>query len=206
MQRRAFLASASVAAGAFSLSFQPVHAAAGRGSRLQLWSSTRAERGAPYRPHALQPCTGCSADALQVHIDGLFPAASGPVFESLKIDALFDLPQGETAPFHAWQFSSRPLSSNSGPVQFLAGRAGMRRLELDYRLRADDHTHREQCALTQLDSALLSPGHYLLLSPRKSGESLAALTLEHSGDPLAPLTDHAARDFDYVALRIQAMA
>ena len=84
-----------------------------------------------------------------------------------------------------------------------AGR--MRRFELDYRLAGDLQCRSETCTLTRLRMPALVPGRYVLLGPRRAAAPVDIGALRHSGDAACPLGD-VERDFDYLTLRVEAIA
>jgi len=166
--------------------------------------SASAEFGAAFAPLAVACASACSAPMLRVRIDGLHRAAGSAVLHALSLSAMFDQDDQRPVPFLAWQFVHGAPSRISQRLAFSVPRDRMRGFELDYRLAGDTQCRGESCALTRFDAPLLAPGHYLLLGPRRDGARIDVGALRHSGDVLAPLGD-TARDFDYLALRIEAI-
>lgn len=207
MRRRGFL---HCAAALGALATLPLAArAAMRGSKtgpaFVLARSASGARGEAFDPLAVSCAGACTAAMLRVRIDGLHRAAGTPVLHELALSAMFDHGGVQPAPFLAWQFVHGAPSRVSQSIVFSAPRDGMRGFELEYRLAGDAQCRDEACALTRFGAPLLSPGHYVLLGPRRDGTRVDAAGLRHSGDALAPLGE-AARDFDYLALRIEAIA
>lgn len=208
MKRRKFLQGAGTL-GAAVLLPAAAHAAADAfaapaQSRFTLLRSSGGP-GARFFPHAACSAADCGADTLRLRIDGLQRADGAPVLHELWLSALFDHPDGGTAPFLAWQFTDGPRASTGQRIAFVAPRAGMRGFALDYRLGAAAACTRETCALTSLGLPLLTPGHYALLGPRRDGGPASPHGLTHSGNLAAPLAAGVSRDFDCLAFRIEAV-
>src|SRR5688572_2390182 len=136
MKRRSFLKSATLAgaAGSVPLVFaQLAHAAA---PRFALRRAPSAAAGSAYLPLEAAACTACSADTLRVRMDGLHLAA-GSRLRAFSLSALFDLDGGAKAPFLAWHYAADGGLRMSQRASFVAGRAGMRGFELEYRHRGE---------------------------------------------------------------------
>ena len=196
MKRRSFLKSATLAgaAGSVPLAFAPFAAAAA--PRFVLLRATAATAGAAYARFEVSACEACSVDAVRVRLDGLHVAA-GSRLRALSLSALFDHPEGGSAPFLAWHYANDGAVRMSQRASFVAGRASMRGFELEYRHQGDAACRTQACALTRFEAPLLSPGHYVLV------DASAPAALAHGGDALAPL---GARDFDYFTFRIEPLA
>ena len=203
MQRRRFLMSAGAAAGMAAVPLARAAAGPLRDDRFVLLRADEASAGSPLMPYALAPCPDCSASALHVSIDGLHFAAGGPVLDDLAVHAMFDLPDGSSVPFVAWRYSAGPVPSRTDRAHFVVDRATVRRFELEYRATQSAGARHETCALTRVDAPLLTPGHYVLAGPRRSGARVDPRGFVHTGDFAAPLAGPVARDFDYLALRIE---
>lgn len=138
-----------------------------------------------------------------VTLDALHPAANGGVVRDFGLHAVFDLENGKSARFTAWQVGgSGHVRTESAGTRFIAGRATLRRLEVDYQLAGLDRT--EALSLVGAQSGLLSPGHYLLVGPNADGSPATARGWTHSGDPASPLS--APVDVDVLAFRIEVPA
>lgn len=145
----------------------------------------------------------CADEALVITLDALHPASGGGVIRDFGLHALFDLQDGTSARFTAWQMGGRgPMRTESMGTRFIAGRASLRRLELEYQLDGVDRT--EALALVGGQSGLLSPGHYLLVGPRADGALANTRGWTHSGDPSRPLS--AAVGVDVLAFRVESPA
>lgn len=84
------------------------------------------------------------------------------------------------------------LRSESAGSRFVAGRATLRRLEMEYSL---GESHRlESLSLVGAQAGLLSPGHYLLVGPRADGSLLDTRGWTHSGNPTQPLLESVEGD------------
>jgi hypothetical protein len=206
MQRREFLGSAGALAGIAVVPF--VHAVSTPASdpRFVLLRADDAKAGATFVSHSVAPCVDCPVSVLQVSIDGLHFAENRAVLDELSVRAMFDLPDGSSVPFVAWQYAAGPVPSRTDHARFIAGRATLRRLEIEYRLADSGSQQRETCHLTRFDAPLLAPGQYVLLGPRGDGSRVERRRLLHSGDATAPLSTLAGRDFDYLAIRVEAVA
>lgn len=198
MQRRHFLRSAAAIGAAACL--PPAFGRAAPASRFSLLYAASAVPGTPFVPFAAADCTACGADALRVFVDGLHAATGSPVLADFTLTALFDTLDGGRVPFLAWQAAG----DNRHRTRFVAPRAGMRGFELSYRAAGASADTREALAMTRVDARVLMPGHYLIVSPRRDGSAVDARGLVHSGHPLQPLAE--AGDFDYLALRMEAIA
>lgn len=172
--------------------------------RLQLLSAPSAEAGTRFLPHALADCVRCDRATVQLSIDSFHAADGGAVIDDLALHAMFDLQEGGSAAFTAWRYHSGVVESRTDSVCFTAERDSLRRFEIEYRVAGSAASQREICALTRFDLPLLAPGHYVLLGPRRDGSRLPAQSLHHSGDTHAPLANLSARDFDYLAFRVEA--
>jgi hypothetical protein len=206
MQRRQFLMSAGAVAGLAAMPFGGVEAAVTRLARFALLRADDAVAGAPFIAQSLAPCPSCTVSVLQVSIEALHAADGGAVLDDFAIHAMFDLPDGLSVPYVAWRHAAGPVPSRTDRARFIADRATLRRLEVEYRLAGSTVPVHEECALTYPGAPLLSPGHYALLGPRRDGARVDARGFRHSGDASAPLSGLARRDFDYLALRIEAVA
>jgi hypothetical protein len=204
MRRRQFLMSASAAAGIAAVPFARAATSPGIGSRFVLLRADSATTGTPLIPHALAPCPDCAASVLHVSFDAAHFSTGGPVFDELAVHAIFDLPDGSSVPFVAWRYGAGSVPSRTDRTRFAADRATVRRFAIEYRLAESANVRREDCALTRFDAPLLAPGHYVLAGPRRNGAPVDSRGLVHSGDVAAPLAGIAARDFDYLAIRIEA--
>ena len=205
MQRRRFLQTTSLAVATTALPLTLARAA-GRGTaepRFLLARSAVASAGAPFADLDQDPCTECTSRAVRIRLDGMHFAQAGAVLRELTLQAMFDVPREPSRPFIAWHYAAGRPANVSQRASFVAGRASMRGFELAYRLEAGER-RQEACALTRFERPLLLPGHYILAGPRRDGSRVQASALSHSGDPAAPLAS--ARDFDYLALRIEALA
>lgn len=198
MQRRHFLRSAA-AIGAVAC-LPPALGRAAPASRFSLLYAASAVPGAPFVPFAAADCAACAATSLRVYVDGLHAAGESPVLADFTLTALFDTLEGGRVPFLAWQAAG----DNRHRTRFVAPRAGMRGFELTYRAAGASADTREALAMTRADARVPMPGHYLIASPRRDGSAVDPHGLVHSGDPLRPLA--AAGDFDYLALRMEAIA
>ncbi len=198
MQRRHFLRSAAAIGAAACL--PPVLSHAAPASRFSLFYSASAVAGSPFVPFAAADCAACGATALRVFVDGLHAAGASPVLTDFTLTALFDTLDGARVPFLAWQAAG----DNRHRTRFIAPRAGMRGFELTYRAAGASADAREALAMTRADVSVLMPGHYLIASPCRDGSMVDARSLVHSGHPLQPLA--VAGDFDYLALRMEAIA
>lgn len=207
MKRRDFLRSAALLGTAAAMPFaaQTAFAGAAHARTFKLARSASAVAGSRFAALDVAPCVACDADTLRVRIDAMHRAEGAPVLHELWLSAMFDDDLAGRIPFLAWQFVHGTPPRMSQRVSFVAGRDRMRGFELEFRLPGDAQCRRESCALTRLDAPALSPGHYVLLGPRRDGGSVDAAVLCHSGDPCVPLGP-APRDFDYLALRIEAAA
>lgn len=198
MQRRHFLRSAAAIGAAACL--PPALSLAAPASRFSLLYAASAAPGTPFVPFAAADCAACGATSLRVFVDGLHAAGQTPVLADFTLTALFDTLEGQRTPFLAWQAAG----DNRHRTRFVAPRAGMRGFELAYRAAGAAADTRETLAMTRADAPVLMPGHYLIASPRRDGRAVDARELVHSGNPLQPLA--AAGDFDYLALRMEAIA
>lgn len=203
MQRRSFICSASLMAGVSLLPFAGPALAARPPLRWQLLWAPSAEVGTRWRPVREACSEGCSDEALIVSIDAMHAAQGGAVVTDLGVHAMFDLAEAQSARFTAWQMGGSGLlrTSTSG-ARFIAGRATLRRFELEYALAGP--SLRETCELTGARDGLLNPGHYLLVGPRADGSAIAAGSWVHSGDPLRPLSQPV--DADVLAFRVEVLA
>jgi hypothetical protein len=205
MKRRQFLRSASTA-GAIAFVPAAVQAAAGAApiSNFRLLRADTGQAGARFVDLA---CSGaaCSAAQLRVRIDGLHPADGAPVLQELWLNAQFGQPDGATALFSAWQFSRGPRPHTAQRIAFVVARDRLRGFQLDYRTGRHQACVHESCAMNGFSLPLLAPGQYVLLGPRRDGRPAPTRGLRASGDASAPLQWAGPRDFDYVALRVEAL-
>lgn len=203
MQRRRFLSSASLLAGASLLPLARPALAAGSPPRWQILWAPSAAAGEAWLPVHRACSVHCQDEALRVTLDALHPAAGGRVINDIGLHAIFDLAGAQSARFTAWQMGGEgALRSESAGASFIAGRATLRRIDLDYRL--DRAEHSESLWLVAADSGLLSTGHYLLVGPRADGAAIDTRGWVHSGDPARPLP--APVDADVLAFRIDVLA
>lgn len=198
MQRRHFLRSAAAIGAAACL--PPALSRAASASRFGLLHAASAAPGSPFVPFAAADCAACGAAALRVCVDGLHAAGESPVLADFTLTALFDTLEGGRVPFLAWQAAG----DNRHRTRFVAPRAGMRGFELTYRPAGATADVSETLALTRAEARVLMPGHYLIVSPRRDGSAVDVRGLVHSGNPLQPLAEPG--DFDYLALRMEAIA
>ena len=205
MKRRQFLRTASTA-GAVALVPVAVQAATSAGAAPR-FTLLRADSGRPGARFDEPACgsTVCSAARVRVRIDGLYPADGGAVLQELWLNAQFAQDDGGIAPFAAWQFSQGPRPHMGQRLSFVAARDRLRGFALDYRTAQHAACAHESCALTGFSLPLLAPGQYVLLGPRRDGRPAPTRGLRASGDATAPLQWSGTRDFDYVALRIEAL-
>lgn len=202
MQRRRFLSASALLGTTSVLPLAQTWAAAAEGPRFRLLRAESAAPGARFVASVEAPCVACASPMLEIEIDAMHLADHGAVLEDFALHAVHQLDDGSSAAFIAWQYAAGPVASRTSSARFVAHRAGLRRFELDYRL-AGSGSRRESLALAGFELPL-SPGHYVLLGPRRDGSRVRAIDLRHSGDRAAPL--RGARDFDYLALRMHAMA
>lgn len=205
MQRRQFLKSAGAAAGFTTISHPRALAGIVESPRMVFLRATGNDAGSAFVPILQAVCDGCAGSPLQVFIGGLQSADGGTVLEALSVRAMFDLPDGTSVPFEAWRYAAGPVSSQTDSARFIAGRSTVRRVELDVRVRGAQGEARECCSLTPGDTGLLSPGQYVLLGPRRDGSAAGHADLAYSGNPHAPI-DLPGRDFDYLPIRVEALA
>ena len=204
MKRRDFLGSASVV-GAFAA--MPAVAATAPAAAPPVFVLARADAatpGARFVAADRAECAACAQPTLRVRLDGSHPAEHGAVLRDFWLSALFDAPGAARAPYLAWHFDGRGVGYGSQRSSFIAERVTMREFAIDYRV-GDADARRESCRLTRFDAPLLQPGHYVLAGPRRDGRVVDASALRHSGDTRTPLAIE-ARDFDYLAFRIEALA
>lgn len=205
MKRRDFLGSASAFGALAALPVATATAGVASASpRFVLARADAAVPGTPFVAVDRADCAACAQPALRVRLDASYPAEHGAVLRDFWLSALFDAPGAARTPFLAWHFDGRGAGYGSQRSSFIAERATMRELAIDYRLGHAEAT-RETCRLTRFDAPLLQPGHYVLAGPRRNGSAVDAAALRHSGDTHSPLAV-AARDFDYLAFRIEALA
>ncbi|MFN7784303.1 MAG: hypothetical protein ACK5PG_16400 [Lysobacterales bacterium] len=159
--------------------------------------------GRAWRPVEQMCGAQCADEALAVTLDALHPADGGAVIRDFGLHAVFDLADGTSARFIAWQVGgSGFLRTESAGTRFMAGRASLRRLEVEYLWDGIDRT--EALGLAGADTALLSPGHYLLVGPRADGAPADIRGWTHSGDASRPLGG--AVDVDVLAFRVESPA
>jgi hypothetical protein len=203
MQRRSFLSSASLLAGAISLPLASKGFAASQAPSWQLLWSPTANKGDFWRSIHAACAEGCDAEEVEVSLDALHAANGGHQVSQLAVHAMFDLPGGESVPFTAWQFAGAGAEcSATSSSRFIAGRASMRCLQIEYRQAGIDRF--ERCDLVGLAGPLLSPGHYLLVGPDAEGRRARVKGLVHSGSVSRPL--EGPTDFDYLSFRIAPIA
>lgn len=177
--------------------------AAGPSARWQLLWVSEPSAGQAWRPLHQMCAAHCADEALVITLDALHPASGGGVIRDFGLHAVFDLQDGTSARFTAWQMGGRgPMRTESTGTRFIAGRASLRRLELEYQLDGVDRT--EALGLVGGQSGLLSPGHYLLVGPRADGALANTRGWTHSGDPSRPLS--AAVGVDVLAFRVESPA
>lgn len=205
MQRRQFLKSAGAAAGFATVLQSQALAGFVESPRMAFFRATGNEAGSAFVPILQAACEACKDESLQVFIDGLQSAEGGTVLEGLSMRVMFDLPDGTSVGFEAWRYDAGPVPSQTDSARFIAGRSTVRRLELDVRVRGAHGEALECCSLTPGDTGLLSPGQYVLLGPRRDGSIVGHAGLVYSGNPRAPL-DMPGRDFDYLPVRVEALA
>ena len=196
MQRRQFLKSATVAGAAGSLPLVFAAAARAAGPAFTVLRAESSAAGTPYRPLDAA-CGDCGVEALRVRMDGLHVAASSRLRE-FSLSAMFDVANAPQARYLAWHYAAGRLPHTSQRTSFIAGRAGMRGFELEFRHEGDAACRSQSCALTRFDAPLLAPGHYVLV------DAAAPAALVHAGEELRPLG--AQPGFDYLAFRIEAIA
>jgi hypothetical protein len=207
MQRRRFLKGATLAgaATALPLSLSLAQAAVqATEPRFLLVRAASADAGTRFEAVDRATCADCATSTVRVRMDGMHVADGASVLRTLSLSALFDAPGVPRAPFLAWHYVAGSVPRMSQRASFVAGRASMRGFELEYRVGEESTCRTEACALTRFDAPLLAPGHYVLAGPRRDGSRVDPATLAHSGDAAAPLAG--ARDFDYLAFRIEALA
>ncbi len=203
MQRRRFLSSASLLAGASLLPLASPGLATGSPSRWQVLWVPAARAGEVWQPVHRACGVHCQDEALRVTVDAMHPAAGGRVISDFGLHAVFDLAGGHSARFTAWQMGGEgALRSESAGASFIAGRATLRRIDLDYRLGRAEHL--ETLSLVAAHDGLLSPGHYVLVGPRADGGPADTRGWTHSGDPARPLSG--AIDVDVLAFRVESPA
>jgi hypothetical protein len=208
MRRRVFLKSAGAAAALSALPLVAASAAApAMSAGFVLLRSDSDATATPIRPFGLSDCSDCNAERVFVQIDDWQPALAGPVVSEFQLRAIFELEGGGEAPFLAWHYAADALAgSRSYSTRFAAGRASLRRFDLEYRRCDSISSARSSCSLTRLDLPLLTPGHYMLVGPDASGAPLGAASLWHSGEARAPIDPATLPGHDYLAFRISASA
>jgi hypothetical protein len=203
MERRSFLRTASVLVGAATLPLASHGFAATPAPLWQLLWSSSADAGSAWRSMDDVCVPGCDQEELVVTMDAFHTASGGNRISNLAVRAIFDLAGGESAPFLAWQFGGIGAEhSATASCRFVAGRASMYRLQIDYRHAGIDRS--ERCELSGSRGGLLGPGHYLLVGPDASGRRARVGGLVHSGDAIRPLAS--PTEFDYLAFRVAAAA
>ena len=206
MKRRKFLKSAAIAGAAAALPMSLAYAAAPSANvqRFVLLRATSDQAGATFHTLDDASCVDCATEAVRIRMDGMHVADGGAVLGELSLHAMFDVPLAPRAPFIAWHYVSGAPAKNSQRGSFVAGRASMRGFELEYRLADESRCNREDCTLTRFHAPLLKPGHYVVVGPRRDGSRVDPSGFVHSGDKTTPLA--IARDFDYLAFRVEPMA
>lgn len=203
MKRRQFL-SGSALAGAVGL--VPVGVAAWDGLAPATAARFRVlqldEASDTFRAPAECSTGECTHVALSVRLEALHVANDAPALRSLRLSALFDAPGAPRTPFVVWHYDAAEPARASRGFAFTADRASMRGFQVDYALGAQ--AGREDCRVVADGLALLQPGRYVLLGPRRDGRAVAARTLAYSGDSAHPLAG-AARDFDYLAFTVEPL-
>lgn len=205
MKRRQFLRTATTAG---AIACMPVAVqAASRDAVAANFRLVRADTGQAGARFVDLACAGatCGAARLRVRIDGLHPADGAPVLQELWLNAQFGQADGSTALFSAWQFSRGPRPHMAQRIAFVVARDRLRGFRLDYRTGGHQACAHESCAMNAFSLPLLTPGQYVLLGPRRDGRPAPTRGLRASGDATAPLQWNGTRDFDYVALRIEAL-
>jgi hypothetical protein len=205
MKRRQFLRNASTAGAVAFVPFAvQAAAAAGAAPRFSLLRADAGQAGAGFADPAR--ASACGASRVRVRVDGLHPADGTPVLQELWLNAQFAQDDGSDALFAAWQFSRGPRPHMGQRLSFVVARDRLRGFQLDYRTAQQAACVHESCALTRFTMPLLAPGQYVLLGPRRDGRPAPTRNLRASGDAASPLQWSGPRDFDYVALRIEALA
>jgi len=183
MKRRSFLKSAALAGAAAGV---PLALQASPSPRYVVLRAGDGQAGTPFARIAATPC---AAQTLRVRMDGLHRSADSQLRE-LTLTAQFDTGRGR-ASYIAWQHAAGRETQRS---RFLADRSAMRGFTLETRQAGEAACRTQECALTQLDAPLLSPGHYVIVPAQ------AAAALVHTGEAARPL---GAAPFDYLAFRVE---
>ena len=207
MKRRDFLQSAAVIGSALAIP-TVVRAGIHASSPTPLFALARSlsdDAGARFAPLGSAPRGAAAIDMLRIRIGSLHRAAGTSVLHELGVNAMFEHDGAGEVPLHAWRFVHGSPGHASPPVAFVAAAGRMRRFELDYRLAGDLQCRSETCTLTRLRMPALVPGRYVLLGPRRAAAPVDIGALRHSGDAACPLGDM-ERDFDYLTLRVEAIA
>lgn len=206
MKRRRFLGSAGALAGLAAAPLARAVVAAADPPRFFLLVAREAKAGEPFVPPAVAPCAECADPVLQVVIDGLHHEGSLRGFDSLEVSAMFGGADGPAVPYVAWRYAAGLVPSRTDSARFIAGREALRRLEIDYRLAGESACRTQSCRIALGDTALLSPGHYVLAFRRSADSPVDVSGLVHSGDERSPLAGPAARHVDGLAIRIAPVA
>lgn len=206
MKRRKFLKAAAIAgaAGALPLTLARAANLGPDSSRFVLLRATSGQAGSAFRALDGAGCSDCATPTVRVRMDAMHVAEGGAVLRELSLHAMFDVPHAPRAPFIAWHYVAGTPAKSSQRTSFVAGRANMRGFELEYRVAGDTRCNREDCTMTRFQAPLLEPGHYVVVGPRRDGSRVDPSGFVHSGDMSAPLAT--ARDFDYLAFRVEPIA
>ena len=195
MDRRAFMHS-SLAAGVAALTVRsPVAAATASTSafRLLRWPDDDAPR---------------VAARVRVWLDAFVPAAQ-PVLARFRLQALFDTDAAAGVPFHAWSYRAGCTLGNSRCTSFTAPSRGVRSLAVEYAFdgKSPAQCRRDECATTSLLRPHWLPGRYVLAGPRADGRPADLAGMAWNSDDPASLRrrDSSQPDFDYLALRVEAL-
>ena len=120
-----------------------------------------------------------------------------------ELRAIFAQDDGSEAAFLAWSYGAAPGASRSDRVRFVTQGDSLRRFEVGYQLASDALECTEKCGIAGVEAGALPPGQYVLLGPRRNGQPVDTWRLAGTGDAAEPLRLR-ARDFDYLAFRIEA--
>lgn len=149
-----------------------------------------------------------AAARIRIWLETFVPAPV-PVLARFRLQALFDGADGALAPFHVWNQRSGCTLGNSRCMSFTANASGVRGLRIDYALEEGDLAacRREHCATTSLLRPRWLPGRYVLAGPRADGRPVAAATWQTDPAQAGRLRTVGGRapDFDYLALRVEAL-
>lgn len=204
MKRRDFLHAASLAVASSTVPAGVSFAASLAGAtdpRLQLLRAEAGVEGAPFLPPVAWRA-GSAAQAT-VHIDRLHVVDGAPVMARFELRAIFAQDDGSEAAFLAWNYGAAPGASRSDRVRFATHGESLRRFEVGYQLASEALACTEHCGVAGFEAGALPPGQYVLLGPRRDGRPVDTSRLAGTGDAAEPLRLR-ARDFDYLAFRIEA--